>query len=74
MSAMGSFSMSIRVPTVSGIAFTAIADRLRCRRVTEAGQGARAGCDRPPASPARAHAPPGAHQAGQGHQVPSADR
>ena len=25
--------MSIRVPTVSGIAFTAIADRLRCQRV-----------------------------------------
>ena len=32
VSAMGSFSMSIRVPTVSGIAFTAIADRLRCHR------------------------------------------
>ena len=32
VSAMGSFSMSIRVPTVSGIAFTTIADRLRCHR------------------------------------------
>ena len=30
---MRSFSMSIRVPTISGIAFTAIADRLRCHRV-----------------------------------------
>ena len=28
-----SFSMSIRVPTVAGIAFTSIADRLRCKRV-----------------------------------------
>ena len=27
--------MSIRVPTISGIAFTSIADRLRCRRVTK---------------------------------------
>ena len=33
VSAMRSFSMSIRVPTISGIAFTAIADRLRCHRV-----------------------------------------
>jgi hypothetical protein len=33
VSAMGSFSMSIRIPTISGIAFTAIADRLRCHRV-----------------------------------------
>ena len=33
VSAMQSFSMSIRVPTVSGIAFTSIADRLRCKRV-----------------------------------------
>ena len=32
VSAMRSFAMSIRVPTVSGIAFTAIADRLRCKR------------------------------------------
>ena len=31
----GTFSMSIRVPTISGIAFTSIADRLRCRRVTK---------------------------------------
>ena len=34
-SPLRSFSMSIRVPTVSGIAFTKIADRLRCRRVKE---------------------------------------
>ncbi len=27
------FSMSIRIPTVAGIAFTSIADRLRCKRV-----------------------------------------
>jgi hypothetical protein len=33
VSAMRSFSMSIRVPTISGIAFTTIADRLRCHRV-----------------------------------------
>ena len=33
VSAMRSFAMSIRVPTVSGIAFTAIADRLRCKRI-----------------------------------------
>ena len=33
VSATRSFSMSIRVPTISGIAFTAIADRLRCHRV-----------------------------------------
>ena len=32
-SSLGSFSMSIRIPTVAGIAFTKIADRLRCRRV-----------------------------------------
>jgi hypothetical protein len=32
---MRAFSMSIRVPTVSGIAFTSIADRLRCKRVKE---------------------------------------
>ena len=35
MSQPGAFSMSIRVPTLSGIAFTSIADRLRCRRVTK---------------------------------------
>ena len=33
VSAMRSFSMSIRVPTVAGIAFKSIADRLRCKRV-----------------------------------------
>jgi hypothetical protein len=30
-----SFSMSIRVPTVTAISFTALADRLRCHRVEE---------------------------------------
>ncbi len=33
VSATRSFSVSIRVPTVAGIAFTSIADRLRCKRV-----------------------------------------
>lgn len=33
VSSTRSLSMSIRVPTISGIAFTAIADRLRCHRV-----------------------------------------
>jgi hypothetical protein len=32
-STLKSFSLAIRVPTITGIAFTTIADRLRCRRV-----------------------------------------
>ena len=62
VSAMRSFAMSIRVPTVSGIAFTAIADRLRCKRDPQADQGARTNRDRPPPPQARADPAPSAHQ------------
>ena len=72
VSATRSFSVSIRVPTVAGIAFTSIADRLRCKRVKQARQGAREDGDRSSAPQARSTWA-SAHEGGEGHQVPSAD-